>query len=49
MQELDSIAIPKWKENIEIIKNQIYDLLIELINQNKKILKYSETFELFKR
>ncbi|WP_405572055.1 hypothetical protein [Winogradskyella sp. Asnod2-B02-A] len=54
LNEIDNIAIPKWKENIEIIKrtNSIEGLPLELVNQNKKLLKYSElrleAFTLFK-
>lgn len=54
LNEIDSIAIPKWKENIEIINrtNSIEDLPSELVEQNKKLLRYSklrlEAFKLFK-
>jgi len=54
-QELDNIVLPKWKENIEIIKNtnQIENLPIELLKQNEILLEYSElrleVFELFKK
>lgn len=43
-KEINTIAIPAWKENIAIIKrtNNIEDLPIELIEQNKKLLRYSE-------
>lgn len=53
LQELDMI-IPKWKENIEIIKksNEIENLPSDLLKQNKILLKYSElrlkAFELIK-
>ncbi len=55
IRELDDFVLPKWKENIEIIKstNQIENLPIELLNQNKTLLEYSElrieAFELFKK
>ncbi|WP_178985630.1 hypothetical protein [Winogradskyella helgolandensis] len=55
LNEINDIAIPKWKENIAIINrtNAIEDLPLELIEQNKKLLKYSElrleAFELFKK
>jgi hypothetical protein len=55
LQELDNLAIPKWKENIELIKqsNSIENLSAELLEQNKTLLKYSElrlkAFELFKK
>lgn len=54
VQELDNSVIPKWKDNIAIIKkiNTIENLPSELLEQNKVLLKYSElrlkTFELFK-
>ena len=52
---LNKKVIPKWKENIEIIKqaNAIKNLPSELIEQNKKLLSYCElrieTFELLKK
>ena len=55
IQELDNKSIPKWKENIKIIKesNDIENLPSELLEQNITLLKYSElrlkAFELFKR
>lgn len=55
IQELDNQTIPKWKENIKIIKasNNIENLPSELLEQNKILLKYSElrlkVFELFKK
>ncbi|SDI24964.1 hypothetical protein [Winogradskyella thalassocola] len=55
LNEINDIAIPKWKENIAIIHrtNAIEGLPSELIVQNKKLLKYSElrleAFELFKK
>ncbi|RED43412.1 hypothetical protein DFQ10_10510 [Winogradskyella eximia] len=55
LNEINDIAIPKWKENIAIINrtNDIEDLPLELIEQNKKLLKYSElrleAFELLKK
>ncbi len=55
IQELNNVIIPKWKENIKIINrsNEIKDLPIEYLEQNKMLLKYSElrieTFELFKK
>jgi hypothetical protein len=54
LQELDNSVIPKWKDNIAIIKNtnNIENLPSELLEQNKILLKYAElrlkTFELFK-
>lgn len=55
IKELENIAIPKWKENIELINrtNKIKDLPSELIQQNNLLLKYSElrleAFELFRK
>jgi hypothetical protein len=55
LQELENNTIPKWEENIQIIKesNNIENLPTELLNQNKALIKYSEmrlkTFELFKK
>jgi len=55
IQELDNVTIPKWKENIEIIKqsNNIENLPSELLEQNILLLKYSElrlkAFELLKK
>ena len=55
LQELDNSVIPKWKDNIAIIKktNNIENLPSELLEQNKILLKYSElrlkAFELFKK
>ena len=55
LKELEDNTIPKWKENIEIIKksNDIENLPSELLEQNIILLKYSElrlkTFELFKK
>lgn len=54
LQELDNSVIPKWKDNIAIIKkaNDIENLPSELLEQNKILLRYSElrlkAFELFK-
>lgn len=51
--ELKSKAIPKWKENVQIIKrvSELENLPSELIRQNNLLLTYSElrveTFELF--
>lgn len=53
--ELNESVIPKWKENIEIINrtNTIESLPVELLEQNKLLLQYSElrleAFELFKK
>ena len=55
IKELENKVIPKWKENVEIIKgsNQIENLPTELIQQNNILLEYSElrikAFELFKK
>ena len=55
IQELNNKTIPKWKENIEILKksNDIENLPSELLEQNRLLLKYSElrlkAFELFKK
>ena len=55
IQELDNTTIPKWKENIRIIKesNNIENLPSELLEQNIILLKYSElrlkAFNLFKK
>lgn len=55
LKELDEKAIPKWKENIEIINktNRFENLPSELIKQNEILLKYSElrvqAFELFRK
>ncbi len=55
LQELENNTIPKWKENVEIIKksNDIENLPSELLQQNRTLLKYSElrlkAFELFKK
>ena len=55
IKELENITIPKWEENIKIIKeiNTLDNLPDELLNQNKLLLKYSElrleTFKLFKK
>ncbi|MDB4297196.1 hypothetical protein N9901_00415 [Flavobacteriaceae bacterium] len=55
LQELDNSVIPKWKDNIAIIKktNNIENLPSELLEQNKILLKYSElrlkTFKIFKK
>lgn len=55
IKELENKTIPKWEENIQIIKrtNEIEDLPTELIEQNKILLKYSElrleAFKLFKK
>jgi hypothetical protein len=55
IKELDESVIPKWEDNIVIIKNSnnIENLPSEFLEQNKKLLKYSElrlkTFELFKK
>ncbi|PTX63506.1 hypothetical protein C8N46_101106 [Kordia periserrulae] len=53
--ELNKNAIPKWKENIEIVKSAdtITDLPKEISDYNKKLLRYSElrleAFEVFKK
>lgn len=53
LQELKNTVIPKWKDNIDIIKrlDQQAELPEELAEQNKLLLKYAElrleTFELF--
>jgi hypothetical protein len=53
--ELNKNAIPKWKENIEIVKraDTITGLPKEISDYNKKLLRYSElrleAFELFKK
>ncbi len=55
LKELDKKVIPKWNENIEIIKktNQFENLPSELKRQNEILLKYSElriqAFELFRK
>jgi len=55
LQELETTSIPKWKENIEIIKNSntIENLPSELLSQNEVLLTYStlrlEAFELLKK
>ncbi|WP_417611813.1 hypothetical protein [Owenweeksia hongkongensis] len=55
LSELDTRIIPKWKENIEIIKeiSEIENLPNDLVKQNKVLLKYSElrleAFELFRK
>ncbi len=55
IKELENTTIPKWKENISIIKktNNFQDLPTELAKQNEILLKYSElrieAFELFKK
>lgn len=55
LQELKDITIPKWEENITIIKtsNTIENLPSELLEQNKILLKYSELrlkgFQLLKK
>ncbi len=55
IQELENFVIPKWEENIEIVKrmSNLKDLSPEFIEQNKILLRYSElrleTFELFKK
>lgn len=55
LKELENNSIPKWKENIEIIKksNDIENLPSELVAQNKILLRYAtlrlEAFELFKK
>lgn len=53
--ELNDKVIPKWKENIEIIKqtDTITNLSSELLEQNKKLMRYCElrleAFELLKK
>jgi len=44
IQKLETITIPKWKENVAIIHktNAIPNLPVELIEQNKILLKYAE-------
>lgn len=55
VKELENTTIPKWKKNIEIINktSKLENLPVELIQQNKLLLKYSElrleTFQLFKK
>jgi len=55
LKELDGNTIPKWEENIEIIKklNGIENLSYDLLEQNIILLKYSElrlkAFKLFKK
>ena len=55
INELDNKTIPKWKENIEIIKNTnaIENLPPELAEQNKALLRYAElrvqTFQVFRK
>ena len=55
IQELDNKSIPKWEENIKIIKeiNDIENLPSDLLEQNKILLQYSElrlkAFKLFKK
>jgi hypothetical protein len=55
IKELENTSIPKWKENIEIIRkaNNMENLPPELIQQNELLLKYAElrleAFELFKK
>jgi hypothetical protein len=55
IKELDNIILPKWKENIEIIKhsNEIENLPSDLIQHNNELLKYSKlrikAFELFRK
>lgn len=54
LSELDNRVIPKWQENIEIIKriNKIENLPSDLAEQNSILLKYSElrleAFQLFR-
>lgn len=55
LNELDKKVIPKWKENINLIKelNTVEGLTSELLEQNKTLLKYSElrleSFSLIKK
>jgi len=55
IKELDNSTIPKWKENISIIKrsNKIENLPIDVVQYNNELLKYSElrvkAFELFRK
>ncbi len=55
LHELETIAIPKWKENIALIQksNYIKNLPNELLEQNKTLRKYSllrlKAFELFQK
>ena len=55
IKELDEKTIPKWRENINIIRNtnSLGNLPSEIIEQNKTLLKYSElriqAFELFRK
>lgn len=44
LQELQTLTIPAWEENIEIIKqsSEVEDLPTELIEQNKILLKYAQ-------
>ena len=55
LKELETVSIPKWEENIKILKktSTIENLPNELVEQNKELLKYSElrlkAFELFRK
>jgi hypothetical protein len=55
LRELTNKTIPKWKENIKIIKksNNIKNLPSDLLQQNIELLEYSklrlEAFELFRK
>ncbi len=55
LQELDNNCIPKWKENIDIIKksNAIENSPSALVQQNETLLNYAElrlkAFELFRK
>lgn len=55
LYELENTAIPKWKENIEIIENakKIKSLPSDIVKQNEVLLRYSElrlkAFQLFKK
>jgi len=55
LEELDKMVIPKWKQNIEIVKesNQIQNLPSEMVEQNALLLNYAElrldAFKLFKK
>ena len=55
IQEIDEIAIPKWRENIDIVNRikTFENLPSELLEQNNKLLEYCElriqAFQLFRK